>query len=182
MHGIDLATLCPLTTEDALRRAATIAPDVEAIVAPSGRLTFARLAGEVAAIRAALAAAGVERGEHVGLCLGNGPRWMALFLAAGSLGTVVVPLNTRWRGEEMAYALRQSRVRTLITADRFLRTDFVSLLRGIEPAIDAALPGHALPNPAGQGVAVYPIEYRARIEKLIADWRPDVWENSRAEG
>ncbi|MCK9513945.1 hypothetical protein ACFPLB_13665 [Aquamicrobium segne] len=33
---------------------------------------------------------------------------------------------------------------------------------------------------AGQGVATYPTEYRASIEKLIEEWRPDVWAKSRA--
>lgn len=28
---------------------------------------------------------------------------------------------------------------------------------------------------AGRNDAVYPTEYRAEIEKLIAEWRPDVW-------
>jgi len=35
---------------------------------------------------------------------------------------------------------------------------------------------------AGQGVAVYPTEYRAQIEKLIADWRPEVWAKVKAAG
>lgn len=35
---------------------------------------------------------------------------------------------------------------------------------------------------AGQGVAVYPTEYRAEIEKLIENWRPDVWAKAKAEG
>lgn len=35
---------------------------------------------------------------------------------------------------------------------------------------------------AGQGVAVYPTEYRAQIEMLIEDWRHDVWANAKAEG
>ncbi|MXP65312.1 fatty-acid--CoA ligase [Roseomonas sp. M0104] len=138
--------ICPLTGEAALRRAVAIAPEVEAIVAPAGRITYAALAAEVAAIRAALAAAGVRRGEHVGICLGNGPRWVALFLAIGSLGAVTVPVNTRFRAEEMAYALRQSRVRMLFLADRFLRVDFVGMLRGICPALDRGLPDAALPD------------------------------------
>lgn len=137
---------CPLTTADALARAAAIAPDVEAVVATDGRLTYAALDGEVAALRAALAAAGIGRGDHVGLCLGNGVRWVSLFLALGSLGAVTVPVNTRFRAEEMAYALRQSRVTTLFLADRFLKTDFVATLRGIVPELDAALPGPALPD------------------------------------
>ena len=115
--------MCPLTTADALARAAAIAPDVEAIVASDGRLTYAELETEVAALRGCLAAAGIGKGDHVGLCMGNGARWMALFLALGSVGAVTVPVNTRFRGEEMAYALRQSRVSTLFIVDRFLRVE-----------------------------------------------------------
>ncbi|MDJ0389586.1 AMP-binding protein [Roseomonas sp. E05] len=141
-----LEGICPLTSEAALHRAAAIAPEVEAIVAPADRITYAALAEEVAAIRAALVAAGVRRGDHIGLCLGNGPRWVALFLAIGSLGAVTVPVNTRFRAGEMAYALRQSRVRMLFLADRFLRVDFVAMLRGICPALDGGLPDAALPD------------------------------------
>lgn len=143
---MDLAAVCPLTTADALARAAAIAPDVEAIVASDGRPTYAGLAAEVAALRGALAAAGVGRGDHVGLCLGNGARWVALFLALGSVGAVAVPVNTRFRCEEMAYALRQSRVSTLFVADRFLNIDFIAMLRGICPGLDTALPDPALPD------------------------------------
>ena len=143
---MQLSTLCPLTTADALARAAAVAPDVEAVVASDGRLTYAALEQEVAALRAALAAAGIGRGDHVGLCLGNGVRWVSLFLALGSVGAVTVPVNTRFRAEEMAYALRQSRITTLFLADRFLNTDFIAMLRGIVPELDAALPGPALPD------------------------------------
>ena len=143
---MDLATLCPLTTDAALARAAAIAPDVEALVAGDGRRTYAELGPEVAGLRASLAAAGVAHGDHVGLCLGNGVAWVSLFLALGSIGAVTVSVNTRFRGEEMAYALRQARVTTLFVADRFLGIDFIAMLRGIEPAVDTALPGAALPD------------------------------------
>jgi fatty-acyl-CoA synthase len=143
---MDPAALCPATTEAALQRAAALAPDVEAIVGPDGRLTFAALAGEVARIRAALAAAGVTRGEHVGLCLGNGARWLALFLAIGSLGAVAVPVNTRFKADELAYALRQSRVRTLLLGARVLNAELLAMLRAVCPSIDTALPDPALPD------------------------------------
>jgi fatty-acyl-CoA synthase len=151
LHGgvrflMDLSRICPITTEDALARAVAIAPEVEAIVAPAGRITFAALAEEVARIRAALAAAGVKRGDHVGLCMGNGPLFVATFLAIGSLGAVTVPVNTRFKGEEMAYAIRQSRVSLLIMAATVLKVDFVAMLRGICPGVDTALPDPAFPD------------------------------------
>jgi fatty-acyl-CoA synthase len=143
---MDIARLCPLTTQDALERAVALAPDVEAIVSPEGRVTFAELAAQVARIRAALAAAGVRCGDHIGICLGNGPRWVALFLAIGSVGAVAVPVNTRFKADELAYALRQSRVRLLFLGARVLKVDFVAMLRGICPGIDTALPDAALPD------------------------------------
>jgi acyl-CoA synthetase (AMP-forming)/AMP-acid ligase II len=143
---VNLAAVCPVTVADALARAAAIAPDVEAIVASDGRPTYAELAAEVAKLRAALVASGIRKGDHVGLCLGNSALWIELFLALGSLGAITVPVNTRFLGDEMAYVLRQSRVSTLFIADRFLNVDFVALLRGICPGIDAELPDPTLPD------------------------------------
>lgn len=134
---IAAGALCPVTFDDALARAAALAPETEAIVAPDGRRTFAELAREVARLRGAFHAAGVRRGTHVGLCLGNGALFQALFLALGSIGAVTVPVNTRLRSEDIAYCLRQSRVRLLITADRVLSSDFVALLA---PLMDGDLP------------------------------------------
>jgi fatty-acyl-CoA synthase len=141
-----LAGVCPLTTEDALRRAVTIAPSVEAVVTPSGRVTYAELADDVAAVRAALGSLGVRRGDRVGICLGNRPVWVALFLAIGSLGAVAVPVNTRLRGPELSYVLRQSRVGLLFIADRLLSADLVAMLRSVCPGVDSGLPDPGVPD------------------------------------
>lgn len=146
MNEFDLRAICPLTVSVALSRSAAIAPDVEAIVATGGRLTFSQLEEKVGIARAALAAAGVSKGDHVGLCLGNCTEWVVIFLAIGSLGAVTVPVNTRFVAAEMAYALKQSRVSTLITCDRFLKIDFIAMLREICTGIDTVLPHEALPD------------------------------------
>ncbi|MCP9972157.1 AMP-binding protein [Actinomadura madurae] len=95
--NFDPADACPVTTDAVLRRAAAVGPDLEAVVSPSGRRTYATLAAEVDRVRSALAAAGVRRGDHIAVCLGNGPEWITLFLAIGSLGAVTVPVNTRFQ-------------------------------------------------------------------------------------
>jgi fatty-acyl-CoA synthase len=143
---LDLEGFFPLTVAAALRRTAAAASDIEAIVAPDGRLTWGALAGEVGLVSAGLAAQGIRRGDHVGMCLGNSVRWMTIFLALGSLGAVTVPINTRFVASEMAYALRQSRVRTLITCDRLFKIDFIAMLREICPALDRRLPDEAMPD------------------------------------
>lgn len=50
----------------------------------------------------------LQRGDHIAICMGNGVEWAALLFAATALGAVVVPVNTRLRPPEIAYALRQS--------------------------------------------------------------------------
>ena len=138
---------CPLTIADALSQAALIAPDVEAVVADDGRVTYAGLNARVGRVAAAMQAAGVRRGDFVAICMGNGVRWIELFFAAGMLGAVTVPVNTRLLPKEMAYQISQSRSRFLFIADRLLKVDLIDTLRRICPRIDDGIDG-ALPDPA----------------------------------
>ncbi|WP_233256121.1 class I adenylate-forming enzyme family protein [Falsiroseomonas bella] len=130
----------------ALDRAARLWPDAEAVVLPGERITFTALRTLVLRRAANLHRLGLRRGDHVAICMGNSVEWTALLLAAGTLGAVVVPVNTRLRPPEIAYCLRQSDAAFLVMQDRLLKVDFVAMLRGIEPAVDSALPGAALPR------------------------------------
>ncbi|GAA0942552.1 AMP-binding protein [Pseudonocardia zijingensis] len=125
---IELRSACPLTAHEALERAALLAPDVEAVVTAQERVTYGELAAEVGRIRAALRAAGIGPGDRIGLCLGNGPAWVALFVALGSVGAVTVPVNTRFTADEVRYTLAHARVSTLFVADRVLNVDFTAML------------------------------------------------------
>ncbi|XAZ31387.1 AMP-binding protein [Paenarthrobacter ureafaciens] len=142
--NVDL--MCPVTTHAALERAAMIGPDVEAVVSDGKRVTYSQMAARVSQIRSAMHANGISRGQHVALCLGNGPEWVALFLAATSLGAVVVPINTRFRAAEIAFVLNQSKCTVLFTVDKFLRVDFIEMLREIHPAIDGKPQDQSLPS------------------------------------
>ncbi|HEY3481634.1 MAG TPA: AMP-binding protein, partial [Streptomyces sp.] len=117
-----------------------LAPDVEAVVTADERITYGELAERVTRVRAGLAAAGIGRGDRVGLCLGNGPDWVALFHAIGAAGAVAVPVNTRFTAGEVRYTLEHAQVRTLFAASRVLNTDFAAMLReiGVEslPALE----------------------------------------------
>ncbi|MEV5544124.1 AMP-binding protein [Saccharopolyspora shandongensis] len=125
---MQLRTACPLTVHEALDRATLLAPDVEAVVTAEARTTYGELAGEVTRIRMGLAAAGIGKGDRVAICLGNEPRWVALFLALGSVGAIAVPVNTRFTASEVHYALEHSKASALFVADRVLRVDFLAML------------------------------------------------------
>ncbi|WP_376097311.1 AMP-binding protein [Roseomonas sp. CCTCC AB2023176] len=136
----------PRTLSDFLGDAVVARGAEEALVTPTARLTHAEVSEAAHRVARALLAIGVRRGDFVGLLMGNDERWVASFYGAALIGAVTVPLNTRWKPPEMAFALRQAGCVALLAAGRFLKLDFAAMLREAEPALDRALPGKALPT------------------------------------
>jgi fatty-acyl-CoA synthase len=117
----------------------------EALVISGKRLTWAELRDNVREVGQGLRARGIKRGDHVAVCMGNSLEWVIFFYAAASIGAVTVPVNTRFKADEMLYCLKQADVKLLFVTDRFLKIDFIGMLRGICPAIDQKLPDAGLP-------------------------------------
>ncbi len=92
------------------------------------RLTFDQLAEQVAGATRAVVANGIERGDRVAIWAPNCAEWVIAALGAVGAGAVLVPLNTRFKGAEAAYILRQSGARLLFTVEGFLGTDYPRLL------------------------------------------------------
>ena len=138
----------PIPTTVGQVLAATVAARgaLEAYVGPGERASWTGLRADARRFAAALHAAGVRKGDHVGLMLGNSRLWIAAFFGCASIGAVTVPVNTRFKSEELLFCLKQADVKLLVHADSFLGIDFTGLLRQVEPALDAALPGAALPK------------------------------------
>jgi len=134
------------TCAQSLARAARRWPNAEALLIEGESLTYAQLWTEVLGTAAGLRRLGLQRGDHFAICMGNSRLWCVLFLAAGTIGAVTVPINTRFKTDELAYCLRQANVRMLAIADRFLSIDFIAMLREVAPAIDSNLPDPALPH------------------------------------
>ena len=131
--------------EQALTRAAATWPDAEALVISGRRLTYRELEHSAQAIARALRASGIAHGDHVAVCMGNAVEWVQFFYGAAIVGAVTVPVNTRFKADEFAYCLKQADVKLLLVADRFLKIDFIAMLRQICPAIEYALPDSQLP-------------------------------------
>ncbi len=169
----------PETYPAALDRAARLWPDADAFVMGDTRLSFALLSTRVEEASAALSSLGVERGDHVAICLGNGPEWLALLHAVTALGAVAVPINTRLKEDEIAYQLGQSDARFLFICDQFLNIDFIAMLRRICPAIDSTLPDPALPRletavVVGEDVPDGAIGWEEVLDMALVAIHPDV--------
>src|SRR5688572_24404846 len=117
----------------------------EALVIAGRRLTWAELRDNVREVAQGLRTLGIDRGDHVAVCMGNSLEWVIFFYAAASIGAVTVPVNTRFKADELAYCLKQADAKLLFIADRFLKIDFIAMLRQVCPGIDKALPDPALP-------------------------------------
>ncbi len=131
---------------DFLNANAALRGDAEALVTERARQSHAALRAEVRRIARAMLALGLRRGERIALLGPNDEAWVTLFFAAASIGAVTVPLNTRWKAPEIAFALKQAECAAVFSAPGFLSQDFRAFLLEAEPALAAALPGSALPR------------------------------------
>ena len=128
----------------AVRLAARRHPRLEALVDGDLRLTFAQLEQAMLASVRAMMAIGVLPGDRVAVWAPNSARWVLAALGVLGAGGVLVPINTRFKGEEAAYVLERSGARNLVVVTDFLGQDYLGML-----AEGRAGLGRAAPRPCG---------------------------------
>ncbi|MFF9838275.1 long-chain fatty acid--CoA ligase [Streptomyces sp. NPDC013740] len=89
-------------------RRARKTPHRTALIHRTATLTYGELHERTTRLARALRAAGVRRGDRVAYLGPNHPSFLECLFAAGQLGAVFVPLNTRLAAPEIAYQLRDS--------------------------------------------------------------------------
>ena len=70
------------------------------------RWTFADLRDEVDRTARGFVRLGVQPGEKVALWMPNRPQWLYAFFALAKIGAIVVPINTRFRTDDLEYVVR----------------------------------------------------------------------------
>ena len=113
---------------DALEWAGVEHGDREAVVCGDTRLSFAQLLLRVRAFARGLIDLGVEPGERVALWMSDCPEWLVARWAVPMIGAVLVPVNTRFRGNDVQYVLAQSDSSTLIVQDGSRGTSYLDIL------------------------------------------------------
>ena len=81
--------------------------------------SYQQVADETAKVGLFLQASGVEPGHAVGILMENHPRWGIAFLAAQSVGAVIVPFDIQHSDETLANLIQHAECRFLISSARF---------------------------------------------------------------
>jgi len=146
----------------------------EALVdVPSGqRWTYAQLNADADALASGLIAAGIAAGDRVGIWSPNRPEWVLLQYATAKMGAILVNINPAYRSHELAFVLRQSGVRMLVSAQQFKTSDYRAMIdeaRGDLPGLREVIylgTGEWTRLAAGQGTAAV---QRAALDRRAAE-------------
>ena len=106
--------------------------DHEALVDGDLRISFLELRDRVSAMADAVGAWGLAPGDRAAVWGPNIWEWVVAALGVHAAGGVVVPVNTRFKGDETAHVLGASRARILFCVTDFLGADHLGLLRAVQ--------------------------------------------------
>lgn len=102
--------------------------DLEAVVDGDQRVTYAELSQRVRGCAGGIIRAGVQPGERVAIWAPNSLEWVIAALGALCAGAALVPVNTRFKGEEAGYVLAKSRAVLAFVGAPFLGMDYSAML------------------------------------------------------
>jgi acyl-CoA synthetase (AMP-forming)/AMP-acid ligase II len=125
------------TIGDLLLTGADRYPNDDALVFTHKKLTYAELAARALERARALQALGVQPRDHVGLLLPSSVEFVEYFFGAALCGAVVVPINARYKPQELTYVIENGDLVTIVTTgDVPDQVDFVARLRSALPSLD----------------------------------------------
>lgn len=101
------------------------------------RWAYADLLAEARAVARALMAERVERGDAVGIVMGNRPEALAAIFGAAMAGAVAVPMSTFAPPRELAFMAELAGVSVVLTQARLLTRRFGDDLRALQRGLPA---------------------------------------------
>jgi fatty-acyl-CoA synthase len=109
--------------------------DREALVevATGRRWTWAELDRDVNALARGLMAAGLEKGDRVGIWSPNCAEWTLLQYATAKAGLILVNVNPAYRTHELVYAVNQSGLRMLVAMSSYKTSDYRRMVEEAAP-------------------------------------------------
>jgi fatty-acyl-CoA synthase len=121
------------TIGDSFARITGTYADREALVevATGRRWTYAELDADVDRVARGLLAAGIAKGDRVGIWAPNCAEWTMVQYATAKVGAILVNVNPAYRTHELSFALRQSGTRLLVSAEGFRGSDYRAMVEEV---------------------------------------------------
>jgi len=135
--------LCKTKTwTDLLEETAARLPNGEALVFEGVRVSYGAYRRAVDDLAQGLYAIGVRPGDHVALWMTNRPEWGYARHAIYKLGARMIPVNTRYKVDDLEYILAQSDSKCLLIEPSFFgRIDSLGMLTQLCPELPGSAPG-----------------------------------------
>ena len=152
-RGVSMAELSPFQTPgDALARQAGLRGDREALAFPEtgARLSYAEWHEAATALARAILDRGFRPGERIGLLAESRIEWPVVQMAIALAGCVLVPLNTHYRRDDLAYALGHAKLRGLFLSREFRGNPYLETVRAVRDALPALEMLAVLDGPDGE--------------------------------
>jgi fatty-acyl-CoA synthase len=132
-HGAASQTLLGETIGENLHRIAGEHGAAEALVdVPTGRRwTYAQLDADTDDVARGLIAAGVAKGDRVGIWAPNCAEWVLLQYGSAKMGAILVNINPAYRTHELGYVLGQAGVCMLVSAESFKASDYRAMIEEV---------------------------------------------------
>jgi fatty-acyl-CoA synthase len=152
---VSATALAPFETSGAaLRHQATLRPAEEALAFPlgGGRRSFAAWLAESESLARGLLALGLAPRAHVALLAENRLEWPIAQLAIALAGMVMVPLNSHYRHDDLAFALAQSDSQALLLSRSFRSNPYLEMVEALRPRLPQL--AHVVCFDGGSGTAM----------------------------
>jgi fatty-acyl-CoA synthase len=139
--GESVPPLIEQTIPDNLDATVARHPDRDALVDVQRgiRWTYAGFAAEVDTVARALLAAGLAKGDRIGIWAPNCAEWTVVQFATAKLGAILVNINPSYRSHELKYVLNQAAIRMVVAAESFKTSDYAAMLEEVRhecPALE----------------------------------------------
>jgi fatty-acyl-CoA synthase len=139
VSGISQVPLLGDTIGDNFDRTAARYGDRAALVdRPSGRRwTYSQLRADVDFLAQGLLAAGISKGDRVGIWAPNCPEWLFTQYATAKIGAILVTINPAYQSRELEYVLEAAGIRLLVAAESFNTADYAAMIAEVRPRCPA---------------------------------------------
>ncbi len=99
------------------------------------RYTWSQLGEAVEAVARGLIAAGLVKGDRLGIWSPNCAEWTLVQYASARLGVILVNVNPAYQTSELRYVLRQSGARMLVSAVSHKSSDYRAMIAEVRPEL-----------------------------------------------